>query len=65
MRVRKVIVVTVVMLGVAAAVWGTTMKSLYKVSRLSQTDVAIGCLNGGDPTGRMYGDVLIISCGSR
>jgi hypothetical protein len=38
-------------------------KAIYKVSRLSLTDVGISCTNGADPTGLKAGDTLIISCG--
>jgi hypothetical protein len=34
-----------------------------KSSHLGLNAVAITCENGGDPTGKKYGDVLIISCG--
>jgi len=36
---------------------------IYKLSRLSEREVGISCLNGGDPTGTKVGDTLIISCG--
>jgi hypothetical protein len=38
-------------------------KPIYKVTKLSLTEVGISCNNGGDPTGRKIGDTLIISCG--
>lgn len=38
-------------------------KSLYKIARLSYTEVGITCLNGADPTGIKVGETLIISCG--
>lgn len=38
-------------------------KALYKVSRLSLTDVGISCTNGGAPAASKYGDTLIITCG--
>jgi hypothetical protein len=37
-------------------------KALYKVTRLSPTQVGISCLNGADPTGRKVGDIVIMSC---
>jgi hypothetical protein len=37
-------------------------KALYKIIRLSPTQVGISCLNGADPTGRKIGDVVIMSC---
>lgn len=33
-----------------------------KVSKLGPDAVAIVCLNGADPTGRIAGGVLIVSC---
>jgi len=39
-------------------------KNVCKSTRLGPMAVAITCLNGADPTGRKYGDTLIISCGS-
>lgn len=39
--------------------------SVIKISRLSDTQAAISCKNGADPTGRKEGDVVIISCGTR
>jgi hypothetical protein len=38
-------------------------KNIYKVTHLSTTEVGISCLNGADPTGRKFGDVVIMSCG--
>lgn len=38
-------------------------KPVYKVSRMSLTEVGITCLNGADPTGQKFGNVLVISCG--
>ena len=38
-------------------------KPVYKVMKLSTSEVGISCLNGGDPTGKKIGNVLIISCG--
>ena len=35
----------------------------YKVTRLSVSQVGVSCLNGGDPTVRKVGDLLIVSCG--
>ena len=39
-------------------------KSIIHVKQINPTDVGITCSNGGDPTGIMRGDVLIISCGT-
>lgn len=41
----------------------STRKSVVRVSHISQTAVAIGCLNGADPTGTKVEGALIISCG--
>jgi hypothetical protein len=38
-------------------------KPIYKITRLSVTEVGISCLNGADPTGRKIGDTVIMSCG--
>lgn len=38
-------------------------KPIYKVTRLSITEVGISCLNGADPTGSKHGDMVIMSCG--
>lgn len=40
-------------------------KPVYKVTKLSLTDVGVTCLNGADPTGQKYGNVLIISCDTK
>jgi hypothetical protein len=37
-------------------------KALYRVTRLSPTQVGISCVNGADPTGRKVGDIVIMSC---
>jgi hypothetical protein len=38
-------------------------KPIYKITRLTTTQVGISCLNGADPTGRKIGDMVIMSCG--
>jgi hypothetical protein len=38
-------------------------KSIYKITRLSTTEVGISCLNGADPTSKKFGNVVIMSCG--
>jgi hypothetical protein len=38
-------------------------KYIYKLSRLSESEVGISCQNGGEPAGTKVGDTLIISCG--
>jgi hypothetical protein len=47
----------------AAFAYGTQPKPNYRVTRLSANAVGVSCLNGGDPTGRKVGDVLILTCG--
>jgi hypothetical protein len=39
-------------------------KPIYKVTKLSLTEVSISCTNGADPTGKKLGDILVISCGN-
>lgn len=39
------------------------IKAMYKITRLSTTEVGISCTNGADPTGTKFGDTTIISCG--
>lgn len=59
---RKLIVIVVVVLaGVLNA--SDRPKALYKVLRISTTEVGIVCENGGDPTGKKIGQLLVISCG--
>ncbi len=38
-------------------------KYIANTKRLSSTEIAISCANGGDPTGTKIGNTLIISCG--
>ena len=53
-----------ILLSLAAVASNTPREpSMYKVTRLSPTELGIHCLNGGDPTGKKIGDTLIISCG--
>ena len=40
-------------------------KSIIKITHLGTTDADIVCLNGADPTGNKYGNVLIVSCTDR
>lgn len=42
----------------------TRPKSIIKITHLGITDAGIVCLNGADPTGNKYGNVLIVSCGN-
>lgn len=57
----KRVLITVLTLGAIAGATAST--SVIKVSRLSDTEAAISCKNGSDPTGKMIGQSLIISCG--
>lgn len=38
-------------------------KAIYKILRISTTELGIVCQNGADPTGRKLGQLLVISCG--
>lgn len=42
---------------------GSAPKPIYKITRLSSTEVGISCTNGADPTGRKVGETVIMSCG--
>lgn len=55
------IAIVLLLTGIAYA--AGAIKSVCKVTHLGSNDVGITCTNGADPTGRKYGDVLIISCG--
>lgn len=58
---KKLTIIAVLTLGAIAGATAST--SLIKVSRLSDTEAGISCKNGADPTGKMIGNTLIISCG--
>lgn len=60
---RKCMVVAVLLLTTALVADESKPKPHYKVTRFSPTEVAIACLDGGDPTGQKFGNTLIISCG--
>lgn len=49
----------------ATAAERVKLEPIYKVSRLSNTEVGISCMNGADPTGKKIGNTVIMSCGSR
>ena len=55
-------VVALLGLGLVYSAQGAAPKALYKVTKLSQSQVGISCLNGADPTGRKIGDLVIMSC---
>jgi hypothetical protein len=64
MRILAAVALTVLVVAMLAK--ATTAKALYKVSRLSISEVAVSCENGADPTTypKLNGlDALIISCG--
>jgi hypothetical protein len=46
-----------------AAIAGAESKYVLNSKRLSTSDLAVSCNNGGYPTGTKFGDTLIISCG--
>jgi len=58
---KKATILAFLALGLIAG--ASTSTSVVKVSHLSDTEVGISCKNGGDPTGKMIGNTLIISCG--
>ena len=61
---RKCMLVVMLLLTTALVADESKSKPTYKVTRFSHMDVAISCLNGGDPTEKKYGNTLIISCGA-
>lgn len=60
MRIR--ILAATVLLIAAIAAYADKPKAIYKVTRLSVSQVGISCLNGADPTGNKVGDMVIMSC---
>lgn len=58
---RMLLVLSVVLLGAAVLATGES-KYVLSSKRLSSTAVALSCANGADPTGKKFGQVLIISC---
>lgn len=56
----KTVAVALIFASIAIA---AEQKAIYKLTRLSPTEVGIYCTNGGDPTGNKVGNTLIISCG--
>lgn len=63
MKLSRGLFAALLLVGSAVSADTARPKPIYKVSKLSMTEVAISCNNGGDPTGRKIGDTLIISCG--
>lgn len=57
----KIIIVAACL--VSAMYGAERIKAMYKITRLSTTEVGISCTNGADPTGTKFGDTTIISCG--
>jgi len=58
---KRLTLIAVFALGAIAGATAST--SIVKVSHLSDTEVGISCKNSADPTGKMVGSTLIISCG--
>lgn len=58
---NKIAMVGLLILAVTS-VSANSGKVIYRVIKLSNTQVGISCTNGGDPTFRKVGDVLIIAC---
>jgi hypothetical protein len=46
----------------AASAVAQRAKTIYKVSKLSETQVGVSCTNGADPTVRRIGDILVVAC---
>jgi capsular polysaccharide biosynthesis protein len=62
MKKSGLVLVVLAVLSIAA---GAVAKTRYiKSTYISDGAVAVSCSNGGDPTGRMVGGALIISCGT-
>lgn len=60
----KTQIVIVASLLLAGSLTAQHVKYVIKSTHLSESAIGVSCLNGGDPTGRMVGDVLVISCGA-
>lgn len=60
---KRIALAVILMVGLVEA---ATMKTIYKVTKLSPTVVGISCpLNGGDPAVvRNVDGVLLVSCGT-
>lgn len=58
---RKTLAAVLILTGCAIA--SEKMVTVYKLTKMSPTEVGIYCQNGADPTGKKIGEVLIISCG--
>lgn len=61
MKTLTAVLAILILAGIAIA---AEQKAIYKLTRLSPTEVGIYCTNGGDPTGKKIGNTLIISCGN-
>lgn len=53
----------VLALAVGAIAERIKLEPVYKVTRISNTEVGIACMNGADPTGKKIGNTVIMSCG--
>lgn len=61
---RKVIVLGC-LLGIGIGAGAATVKSLYKVTRLTVTEFIVTCQNGGDPTFKhLTPTSVLMSCGT-
>jgi hypothetical protein len=60
---RKILFTASLLAVFAVGAYATATKYIYKLSRLSESEVGISCQNGGDPTVTKVGDTLIVSCG--
>ena len=51
------------LLTVSTAYAAERVATVYKISRMSSTEVGISCNNGADPTGTKVGNTVVMSCG--
>lgn len=58
---RKLGIAVLLLAGISYA--GERMTTIYKLTRMSPSEVSIFCTTGGDPTGIKVGNSLVISCG--
>ena len=62
MKRLKRFVIAALIVGSGLAIASDRPKALYKVTRLSTTQVGISCLNNAWPKAQKFGDVVILSC---
>lgn len=59
MKTRIAITAALVLIG---GVGAQKAKTLFKVTKVSLSQVAVSCTNGADPTIRRIGDMLVVAC---